>query len=653
VIYNSTKHYQVGGYAVSALALLLLPAVSLAQLAPSYTISTIAGQGGVRGSSGNGGTALGAELGGPFAILIDATGNLLISDQFNNQIRQVSSGQITAVVGSGSQGYAGDGGSAATAELNSPSGLALDSKGNIYIADTGNFVVREVTSGSIKTFAGSNSAGQGYSGNGGPATSAQLVAPTSVAVDSGGNLYITDPGNSVVQVVCANTTPFPCGGTTAGTIETFAGYQPSGPGYNGDGSLANSSMVQLDDPNGVAVDSEGNVYIADTGNSVIRKVTLDGVISTIAGNGTVGYTGDGGSALSATLDSPKGVAVDSIGNLYISDTDNSVIRVVTPNGNIQTIAGNGTPAFAGDGGPAIGAELQFPSNVVISNGLIYVADTGNDVIRLLTPVVTPPAINAKGVITAGSFGASGSVAPGSWVEIYGTGLAEDTRGWTLADFTGGGTIAPTNLDGTTVTVGGQNAYIDYISPTQVNVQVPLNVAAGTQPLVLTTPEGTNTYSLTVNASSAGLYAPTVTNIGGQQYVGALYPDSGTWVLPTGAVSTLTSQPAAPGDIIVMYGVGFGPVSPAVPAGEIVPGQNTVAGSLQIFIGGMPATFQYDGLAPNEIGLYQFNVTVPNVAPGNAVPVTFMLNGVAGTQTLYTAIGAASTSQPRTAKQRAH
>jgi uncharacterized protein (TIGR03437 family) len=243
-----------------------------------------------------------------------------------------------------------------------------------------------------------------------------------------------------------------------------------------------------------------------------------------------------------------------------------------------------------------------------------------------------PGITSGGVVSASEFGEFASAAPGSWIEIYGTNLASDSRSWQASDFTG--VNAPTMLDGTSVTIGGQAAFLDYISPLQVNAQVP-NVTAGTQPLVVTAGGNKSaSYNLTIRAVDPGLLAPSNFNIGGVQYAYAV--DGSTYVLPTGAIAGVSSAPAKPGDEIVLYGVGFGPVSPAIPEGQIV-GQQNALPSFSISIGGAPATVRYAGLAPNYVGLYQFNIVVPAITANNAAPVTFQVNGTAGAQTLYLAV----------------
>ncbi len=607
-------------------ASILLAAWCQAQAPLGYTIATVAGNG-TNGYSGDDGPATGAQLFDPYGVVLDKSGNLYIADQLNNRIRKVSpDGTITTVAGKGTTGYSGDGSAATSAELYHPCGLALDSAGNLYIADAASNVIRKLsTSGTITTVAGNQTAG--YAGDGGAATSASLYEPLGVAVDAAGNIYIADSFNSRIRMV-AN-----------GTISTLAGNGFTG--RSGDGGAATSAS--LNRPQGVTVDTAGNLYIADTDNHVVRKVAVDGTISTVAGNGTWGYSGDGGPATQAALFYPKSVAVDAAGNLYIVDTFNSRIRVVAADGAITTVAGNGVPGDWGDGGPASSARLKFPSGVALdAAGNLYIADTQSNRIRLLTPLSQPanagavPAISRCRVAGAAAFGAFTWVAPGSWIEIYGSNLAANSRGWTAADFNG--VKAPTSLDGTRVTIGGQDAFIAYISPTQVNAQLPSNVGAGSQQVTVTTAAGTSApYTVTVNPAQPGLLPSPSFQIGGKQYVAALLSDGATYVLPPGAIPGAASRPAHPGETIVLYGVGFGPVSPSVDAGEIVRQNNALTMPVQVFFGQMPATVSYAGLAVGAVGLYQFNVVVPNLPPSDAVPVTFTLGGISGGQTLYTAV----------------
>ena len=259
------------------------------------------------------------------------------------------------------------------------------------------------------------------------------------------------------------------------------------------------------------------------------------------------------------------------------------------------------------------------------------------------PAVVPPPTGPTigSVISAGAFGGFSAAAPGSWVEIYGTNLSSTTRQWEKTDFSGNN--APTSLDGVQVTVGGQNAFIDYISasPGQVNVQLPSNIGPGTLQLTVTNGNlagGSATsapINLTVNATEPGLLAPASFKTGASQYVVAQLAD-GNYVLPAGAIAGVNSRPAKPGETIVIYGIGFGPVTPNTPAGQIVTQSGQLSG-LQILFGQTLAQVPYAGLSPGYLGLYQFNVVVPAVADSNLVPLTFSLGGAAGVQTLYTAV----------------
>ena len=321
-------------------------------------ITTAAGDGNPA-FSGDGGPAVSAGL-TAYAVTVDSTGNLYISDSGNNRVRKVAGGLINTVAGGSLQ--AGDGGAAALAQLADPQGVALDSSGNLYIADSLNRRVRKVSGGVINTVAGTGV--EGYSGDNGLATSAQLVDPYGVAVDSAGNLYISDPQNYRIRKV------------SNGLITTFAGNGTAG--YSGDNGLATSAT--LSSPTGIAVDASGNVYFADTNTGHIREVS-NGIITTVAGNGIAGYGGDNGPATSAGLHYPYGIAADSAGNLYIADTFNQRIRKVS-GGVITTVAGNGIPGYSGDSGLATSAQLNDPNAVAVdSAGNLYIADQGNNVIR--------------------------------------------------------------------------------------------------------------------------------------------------------------------------------------------------------------------------------------------------------------------------------
>lgn len=243
-----------------------------------------------------------------------------------------------------------------------------------------------------------------------------------------------------------------------------------------------------------------------------------------------------------------------------------------------------------------------------------------------------------GVISAGAFGGFASIAPGSWIEIYGSNLASTSRAWAGADFTG--VKAPTSLSGTKVTIGGKDAALSYISPGQVNAQVPADVAAGPQPITVTTAVGTSpAYAVVVNTRQPGLFAHPAFTIAGKQHIGAVYSNDGnTFVMPAGAVAGIASRPAKPGETILLFGIGFGAVTPGAWAGEIAQQQSTLVEPVSLYVNQSKATLFYAGLVPGAVGLYQFNLVVPTVAASDAVPLTFSQGNVAGTQTLYIAVG---------------
>ena len=348
----------VGVAAVAAVA-----ATGALALASSETITTIAGTG-ARGSSGDGGPATSAQLRSPYGVAVDRQGNVYIADYDSYRVRKISpSGTITAFAGTGMGGSSGDGGPATSARLNAPIAIAVDGQGNVYIADFNNARVRKVnSSGTISTLAGTGI--PGFSGDGGPATSARLYAPHGVAVDGQGNVYIADSYNQRVRKV-----------NPAGTITTIAGTGKQG--FSGDGGTATSATMTY--PRGVAADAQGNVYFFDSSTRV-RKVTPGGTITTFAGGGS--SFGDGGPATSAQLRSPYGVAVDRQGNVYIADFPDHRLRKVSPGGTITTFAGTGTGGFSGDGGPAILARLFAPYGVAADGqGNVYIADSQNYRVR--------------------------------------------------------------------------------------------------------------------------------------------------------------------------------------------------------------------------------------------------------------------------------
>lgn len=336
--------------------------------ATAQTVSALAGNG-VPGFNGDGILATSASLNMPYGVAVDAVGNRYIADFANFRIRKVApNGVITTVAGNGNPGYSGDGGPATSASITTIFHPTVDAAGNLYLPDWDNHVIRKVTAaGIISTVAGSGVAG--FSGDGGLAINATMMAPVAVATDADGNFYFSDAINPTVRKV-----------TPGGIISTFAGN--GNYGVSGDGGPAtNATLTQ---PYGLAVDAAGALLIADVGGGRIRKVEKGGIITTVAGGAVSGFSGDGGSATAASLSNPWDVKVDGVGNIYIADAGNGRIRRVSQDGKINTFAGDGTFASTGDGGPAAIAQISSPLGLAIGGGNLYFVATFDNLVRKIT-----------------------------------------------------------------------------------------------------------------------------------------------------------------------------------------------------------------------------------------------------------------------------
>jgi sugar lactone lactonase YvrE len=391
---------RAAGAALALLTVPLFPSAAGAYPTSGLSIYTIAGDGmrcTTRPACGDGGAGTSARLNTPDAVAVDSVGNVYIADAGDNEVRKLTpAGTITTIAGSGTfcstAPSCGDGGPATQAQLNFPEGVAVDASGDVYIADFGDNEVRKVTpAGTITTIAGNGTKCQTapMCGDGGPATKAQLPEPNGVAFDGGGNLYIADFGDNEIRKVSA-----------AGTITRVAGDGTAcqSPPSCGDGGPATSA--QLTQPTAVALDSSGDLFVADTEDHEVRKVNAAGTITTFAGTGVVCGTapacGDGHPATSAQLWAPNALAVDGAGNLYIGDANEDEVRRVTPGGTITRVAGNGmrctTLPTCGDGGAATSAQFNANDGVAVdASGNVYVADSNDDEIRWLTGPQAGPA----------------------------------------------------------------------------------------------------------------------------------------------------------------------------------------------------------------------------------------------------------------------
>ncbi len=384
--------------------------------AGSGIITTVAGTG-ASGTSGDGGPATAASLSYPEDVAVDTLGNLYIADSFNHRVRKITAatGIITTIVGTGEKGFSGDGGPPTNALLDAPSGIAIAPSGDFYVADAGNNRIRKVANGLITTIAGTGS--PGYSGDGGPATKAEIftyardssTAISRVALDNSQNLYISDYFSHRVRKISAD----------SGLISTIAGSGPIGllaGGYSGDGGPA--TTAQLHGPMGLKVDGNGNLYVVDGFNSRIRKVAVgSGIITTVAGGGlSRSSSSDGGPATAAALVDPWGLAIDPSGHLYIADAGDHRIRKVAPeSGVISTVAGNGSVEVFGDGGPATAAGLFGPRAVASdASGNLVIADSSANRIRRVaagTGIIST-------IVGTGSPGFSGDGGPATAAQLY-------------------------------------------------------------------------------------------------------------------------------------------------------------------------------------------------------------------------------------------
>ena len=509
---------------------------------------------------------------------------------------------IGTFAGTGSAGFSGDGAAAKSAALNTPVFVASDAAGNVYIADQNNNRIRKVNlQGVITTFAGNGAAG--FSGDGGPATSASFFNPVRVIADAAGNLYIADQSNHRVRKV-----------DSSGIVSTFAGSGSAG--FSGDGSAATSAA--LNNPTALALNASGNLYISDQFNHRIRRVGTSGNIVTVAGNGAAGFAGDGSAASSASLNFPGGLVVDTAGTIFFADDLNFRVRQISPGGTISTVAGNGSQSFSGDGGLATAASLNGQFGIALDpSGNLLIADSANQRIRLVesvSPVV--PVFSSAAVTNAASFLSGGSA--GALATLFGTHLSVNLQGVSTAS----ALPLPTSLGGAVVTVNGIRAplvaVVNVNGQEQINFQIPWELA-GQQSVSVVVANGLS--------SSAAVNVPLTTAQPGVFVIddangGAIEHADGSVVTPASA--------AARGETVLVFATGLGPTSPTIVSGQAAPGSplSLTTSMPTVTIAGMPTIISFSGQAPGFVGLNQINLQVPANAPIGSQDLILTINGVA-------------------------
>ncbi len=627
------------------------------KITPAGVISTVAGTGAC-GYTGDNGPAISATLCHPFSVAINSQNNLFIADSQNSVVREVTgNGFITTIAGTGDYADSGNNVQATLAMFKFPYGLAFDAAGNLYISDNDANRVRKMTpGGTITNFAGSSSSS--YGGDGGLATSAAIYAPGLLATDSAGNLYISDTGNHLVRKV------------SGGVITTVAGTTSSRP------SGATATSTAIGTPGGIAVDAAGNLFVAESDLGYIAQVTPAGAITNIAGNGLFTFSGDG-LGLSTSLDEPAGLVFDAKGDLIFADRFNSRIRELIPDvpNNLSINGGDAQTGNAGavlpvpltviasfqGGVPIPGLTVTFTLtsgqatlsatststdasgvagiSVTLGNApgaAVITATLGAFSAQFHLTAVTPtplPTVSTGGVDGAGgSVPAVTAISPGGLASLYGINFASaGTSAQVQAtDLVNG--VLPTNLAGTCVQVDNQPAFLTYVSPSQVNIQVPAVRVGANVPVQVTTGCGSATPlagpSVTVPTLAATPeFLFWVKNASGKDPVIAVNAVTGAYVAAAGLIPGVTFVPAKPGDYLTIYGVSFGPTNPAVAPGVAPPSVASATNTPSVTLGGQPlptADFLYAGASPGTAGLYQLNIQVPAGLADGDYPITLSL-----------------------------
>jgi uncharacterized protein (TIGR03437 family) len=544
-------------------------------------------------------TAVSAQFYGPIGVAVDPQGSVYIADTFIHRVRVISpAGVITTIAGNGNAGFSGDGGLAIEASIYLPTGVALDSRGNLYIADHGNRRIRKVSpSGTITTVAGTG-------------TNVPVGEVWAVAIDSADNLYVPDTSSHQIRRI-----------STDGAVTIVAGDGTQG--YSGDGGPATKAKLLLGDKTVLTTDRQGNLYFVDidveppppgqnnvVAASRVRKVSPDGIITTVAGNGTASDSGAGGLGTQAGLPFPTGLATDSGGNLYIADAGTATIRMLSPSGIITTIAGTGNVGYTGDGGLATIAQFNGPAGLAIDAfGNLFVADQFNNAIRVLQPVSSR--LSITGIRNAAD-NRSGPISPGEIVVLSGSGLGPAKL---FSASVGADGVFDTQLAETSVEFNGVPAALIYTSATQVAAVVPTSVGPGTAQIAVGYQHQISAlFSADVAPSAPGIFTLDATGSG--QAV-AFNQD--------GAINS-PANPAKSGEVVSILVTGVGATSPSLD-GEIV---TTLVPlpllPVTVSVSGEPVVPIYAGGIPGQIaGLMQIKIQLPdNITKGPYTPVTVQI-----------------------------
>jgi len=550
----------------------------LLELTPALALQTIAGDGSYS-FRGDGGDAASARLNGPVAVALDSAGALYIADRNNLRIRVVNpSGVISTLAGDGSSGPA-------ITQLSFPAGVAVDDAGNVDVADQDNDRIQQVTAtGTILTLAGTET--PGFNGDGLPATATEVFSPSALAVAGDHTLYFVDPGNQRVRRIAPN-------GLVSTVIATTAA--------------------------GLALDASGNVYVSDTGRHSVERIDPQGQVTVLAGTGTPGFGGDGGPAAAAQINGPSGLAVDAQGNVYVADTGNNRIRVIGTDGVIRTVAGNGAADFDGDGGPALSAALNTPMGLAVdASGNLFVADFRNNRIRKLTPAAiaveqtTPLAtVNAASML-------AGPIAPGEIVSIFGLGIGPVTPAGGTLDASG---LVASEVAETQVLFDGTAAPLYYVQDSQINAQAPYEMAGKSTVDVEVFYQGQSRGKATVAVAAS---APGIFTVSAGTGLAAALNQDGSLNSPI--------EPAPRGSIVTLFATGEGVDDPAatdgMPAAEPLPKPTL---PVTLTVGGFPVDILFAGAAPGYAGLLQINARLPGAAaPAGNLPVVLRI-GAASSQ----------------------